>query len=238
MATQGFRLIIKALLAGFLQLALYAVALLLPAGLVPGGTWYWPRALLFLGLYAIALGASVVAMGLIAPASLAARLRAPISNQQPRADRVATAFLVFATLGWLAFVPVDVFALHLFPPPPSDVSVGGAVLAFAGFAITIATIYQNAFAIPIVEDQSSRAQVLVQTGLYALVRHPMYLGILVFHAGIALWLGSYASLLTLLVLLLALVFRIRVEEQTLQGTLPEYNGYMNRVPTRLIPGVW
>lgn len=238
MARQQFTLIIKALIGGLLQLVLYAVALLVPAGLVPGGTWCWPRALVFLGLYAIALETSVVILGLVAPASLAARLRAPVSKRQPRADRIATTFVVLATLGWLAFVPVDAFALKVFPSPPFDLSIAGAVLALAGFAITIAVIYQNAFAIPIVEDQSARAQVLVQTGLYARVRHPMYLGILVFHAGLALWLGSYASLLTLVVLLLALVFRIRVEEQTLRKTLPGYGSYMTRVRRRLIPGVW
>lgn len=238
MATQRFRLIAKALIGGLLQVALYAVALLVPAGLVPGGTWYWPRAILFLGLYAIALEASVVALGLVAPASLAARLSAPVSRQQPRADRVATAFLVLSTLGWLAFVPVDVFALKVFPPAPPGLAIGGAVLSLAGFAITIAAIYENAFAIPIVEDQSGRAQVLVETGLYACVRHPMYLGILAFHAGLALWLESYASLLTLVVLLSALVLRIWVEERTLRKTLPEYTGYMTRVRRRLVPGVW
>lgn len=232
------RLLAKGLVGGVLQVALYAAALLVPAGLVRGGTWYWPRALLFLGLYALALELSVVAMAVAAPASLAARLSAPASKQQPLADRVATAFLVVSTLGWFAFVAVDVFDLKLFPPPSPAVSACGAVLAAAGFGVIITAIYQNAFAIPIVEDQSSRAQVLAEAGLYARVRHPMYLGILAFHAGLALWLESYASLLTLMVLLLALLARIGVEETTLRRTLPDYTGYMTRVPCRLVPGVW
>lgn len=232
------KLIVKGLIGGLFQLALFAVALVVPAGLVPGGTWYWPRALMFLGLYGVVLEASVVILAVAAPASLAARLSAPASKKQPVPDRIATAFLVLSMLAWLVFVPIDVFLLKMLPPPPLEVSLGGAALALAGFATITAAIYQNSFAIPIVEDQSDRAQVLIDTGLYALVRHPMYLGILLFHAGLALWLESYASLLTLFVILLALLARIIIEETTLRTTLPHYSAYVAGVPYRLIPLVW
>lgn len=230
--------IVKGLIGGAVQLALYAAALLIPAGLVPGGTWHWPRGLMFLGLYGVALELFVVILAAAAPASLAARLSAPASKRQPTADRIATAFLVLSTLAWFVFVPIDVFHLKLLPPPSLEVSLGGAALALAGYAIITAAIYQNSFAIPIVEDQSDRAQVLVDTGLYALVRHPMYLGILLFHAGVALWLESYASLLTLVVILLALLARIVAEETTLRDTLPAYGTYVTGVPYRLVPLVW
>jgi protein-S-isoprenylcysteine O-methyltransferase Ste14 len=131
-----------------------------------------------------------------------------------------------------------VFHLKLLPPPSLDVSLLGAALSLVGFAIIMAAIYQNSYAIPIVEDQSDRAQVLVDTGLYARVRHPFYLGLLLFYAGVALWLESYASLLTLFVVLLALLARILVEETTLRKTLPDYSMYMKRVPYRLVPLVW
>lgn len=232
------KLVVKGLIGAVLQLALYAVALLVPAGLVPGGTWHWARALIFLGLYGSGLAAFVVTMAVVAPSSLAARVSAPASNKQPRADRVATVLLVLATLGWFVFIPIDVFHLKLLPSPTLNISLGGGMIALAGFAIISAAIYQNSFAIPIVEDQSDRAQVLVETGLYSRVRHPMYLGILLFHAGIALWLESYASLLTLLAILIALLARIVVEETTLQATLPNYGAYVARVPYRLVPLVW
>jgi protein-S-isoprenylcysteine O-methyltransferase Ste14 len=179
-----------------------------------------------------------VALAVLAPDSLAARLSAPASRKQPVADRIATAFLVLSILAWFVFVPIDVFRLRLLPAPPLGISLAGAALSLAGFAIIMAAIYQNSFALPIVEDQSDRAQVLVDTGLYARVRHPMYLGILLFHAGIALWLESYASLLTLLVVLLALRTRIVVEEATLRKTLPNYSAYVLSVPYRIVPLVW
>jgi protein-S-isoprenylcysteine O-methyltransferase Ste14 len=232
------KLILKGLIGGLVQFALFAAALLVPADLVPGGTWYWPRGLLFLGFYGVILEASVVVLALAAPASLAARLTAPATRKQPVADRVATAFLVLSTLAWFVFASIDVFDLKLLPPPPFVVSLGGAALSLAGFTIILAAIYQNSFAIPIVEDQSDRAQVLVDTGLYRRIRHPMYLGILLFHAGLALWLESYASLLTVSVILLALLARIFVEEKTMRHTLPAYVAYVARVPFRLVPLVW
>lgn len=232
------KLIIKGLVGGLFQLGLFAAALLVPAGLVSGGTWYWPRGLIFVGLYGVILEGAVVALAVAAPASLAARLTAPASTKQPVADRWVTAFLVLSILAWFVFVPVDVFQLKLFSPPSFPVSLGGAALSLVGFGLVMAAIYQNSFAIPIVADQSDRAQVLVDTGLYARVRHPMYLGILLFHAGVALWLESYASLLTLSVVLLALLARIVVEETTLQQTLPNYSAYVARVPYRLIPLLW
>ncbi len=66
----------------------------------------------------------------------------------------------------------------------------------------------------------------------------MYLGIVLFHAGIALWLESYASLLTLGVVVAALLTRIVVEEATLRKTLRDYDAYVTRVPYRLVPLVW
>ena len=68
----------------------------------------------------------------------------------------------------------------------------------------------------------------------ASVRHRLYLRILLFHAGLALWLGSYASVGTLSLVLLALFARIVVEEATLRQTLPAYSAYEARVPYRLV----
>lgn len=232
------KLILRGLIGGLLQLGVFAVAIIVPAGLVPGGTWHWPRALIFLAVYGVVLEVSVVALAVMAPASLEARLTAPASRTQPGADRLATLFLVMSIVAWFAFIPIDVFQLNLLPPPSLAASLIGGLASLAGFGIILTAIYQNSFAIPIVEDQSHRAQVLVDTGLYARVRHPMYLGILLFHAGLGGWLGSYASLLMLLVVLLALLARMRVEETMLRKTLPAYGAYAARVPFRLVPLLW
>ncbi len=231
-------LITKGLIGGLFQLALFGAFLLVPAGLVHGGTCYWPRALLFLGVYGFILEATIVVLAVVAPASLEARFKAPFSKKQPVADRIVTAFLILSFLAWFASIPIEVFYLKLLPTPQFAVSVCGGVLSLVGFAIVSATIYQNAFAIPIVEDQTERGQVLIDTGPYAYLRHPMYFGVLPFLAGIALWLESYASLIATSVILVILIARIVVEEKVLRKTLPGYTEYMEKVRYRLVPFVW
>ena len=128
--------------------------------------------------------------------------------------------------------------MRLLPPPQFAVSIFGAVLFLAGFAIIIAAIYENSFAIPVVEDQAEHGQMLVDTGPYARVRHPLYIGLLLWLGGIALWLESYSSVIALTVILVVLIARIIVEEKTLRTTLPGYPEYIEKVRYRLVPFVW
>jgi protein-S-isoprenylcysteine O-methyltransferase Ste14 len=231
-------LILKGLLGGLLNTASIAVFLLVPAGLVTGGRWYWPRALGFLAVYCVFIEVSIIVLAVRAPASLQARFRGPVSREQPVADRIVTAILFLVFLGCIVLIPVDVFKLRLLPAPPFAVSVCGGVLSLLGLAIMMTAIYQNSFAVPFVEDQTKRGQVVVDTGLYAWVRHPMYLGVLPFFAGIALWLGSYATLIATAAMIGVLVARIVVEEKTLRQTLPGYTVYMQKVRYRLVPFIW
>jgi protein-S-isoprenylcysteine O-methyltransferase Ste14 len=226
-------LVIRGLLGGLLQVALIAAMLLVPAG-----TWEWPRAIQFLAVYGVVLGISIVALAVRAPASLEARLMAPAAKSQPVADRVVTSFLFLAIVGWFVFIPVDGFHLRLLPRPSLEASILGAVVSLLGFGVVLRAHFQNAFAVPIVMDQSDRGQVLVDTGMYARIRHPFYLGLLLFFFGLALWLESYASTAALLLPLVALIARIRVEERTLRDALPGYAEYMERVRYRLVPFVW
>jgi len=226
-------LVLRGLIGGLIQLVLLAALLLIPAG-----TWHWPRAIHFLAVYGLVNSVSIVALARLAPASLEARLTAPSAKSHPMADRVVTPLFIVSFFAWLAFIPIDVFRLRLLPLPPLEVSVFGAVLSLVGYGVIWTTLFQNAFAAPIVKDQSERGQVLIDTGLYGRVRHPFYLGFLVFFIGLALWLESYASVPSLLLPFSFLVARITVEERTLEETLPGYANYTRRVRYRLVPFVW
>lgn len=226
-------LTIKGLLGGLFQVALLTALLFIPAG-----TWHWPRAIQFLVAYSILLLISIIVLARLAPASLEARLQFPAAKSQPVADRIVTSILILLFSVWLAFIPIDVFHLQLLPPPPLSVSIFGIVLLFTGFGIVMVALFQNAFAAPIVKDQSKRGQVLINTGLYGSIRHPFYLGRLLFVIGIALWLESYASVLSLPLVFVFLVIRIFIEEKTLRESLPGYNEYMAAVRYRLVPFVW
>jgi protein-S-isoprenylcysteine O-methyltransferase Ste14 len=231
-------LILRGVIGGLFQVAMFGSLLVVPAGLVSGGTWYWSRALLFLGVYGCVLLISIVALAIKAPANLEARLRPPVSRKQPVADRIVTTVLMLWGVGWFVSILVDVFSWKLLPAPSFAVSAFGAVLSVVGFGIVMAAIYENSFAVPIVEDQTEVGQVLVDTGPYARVRHPLYLGMLPFVAGISLWLESYTSLIVSFGFLVVIVGRLVVEERMLRQTLPGYSEYVEKVPYRLVPFVW
>ncbi len=226
-------LVLRGLIGIALQVALIAAALLLPAG-----TWDWPRAIQFLVGYGLVVGIALVVLARIAPKGLEARLAAPASASQPMGDRIASALLFTAIVAWLVFIPIDVFRLELLAPPSLAISIVGAVVCMAGFILILVTIYQNAFAAPIVKDQSERGQTLVDTGLYSRIRHPMYTGMLLWLAGLALWLESTAAAIGVLALVPFVLGRILAEERFLRDTLEGYGDYSDRVRHRLIPFVW
>jgi protein-S-isoprenylcysteine O-methyltransferase Ste14 len=226
-------LILKGLLGGLFQVAMFAVLLLIPAG-----TWHWPHAIYFLVVYGLINSVSIVALARLAPASLEARLTVPSAKGQPLTDRIVTPLFIISFIAWLLFISIDVFHLRLLPAPSSEVAAFGVLFLLAGYGIIWTTLFQNAFAAPIVKDQSERGQVLIDTGLYSYIHHPFYLGMLIFLIGLALWLKSYPSVLMLPILSGFLVVRIFIEEKTLQEKLPGYAEYILKVRFRLVPFVW
>lgn len=226
-------LIIKGLLRVLAQVAVLAAMLLTPAG-----TWHWPRAIQFLVVFGLVSLISTLALARLAPASLEARVELPAEGSQPAADRIVTLLLFVSLVAWFVFIPIDVFRLQLLPKPPLWVSILGAVLSLAGYGIMSTALFQNAFAAPVVTDQSERGQVLIDTGLFGVIRHPIYSGSLLFLAGVGLWMESYASVLVVPLAFAPLIARIFVEERTLRETLPGYVGYMAKVRYRLVPFVW
>jgi protein-S-isoprenylcysteine O-methyltransferase Ste14 len=97
---------------------------------------------------------------------------------------------------------------------------------------------ENSFAAPVVKVQSARAHRVVSTGPYALVRHPMYSGIMLFFVGVPLLLGSWWGVAIALLFIVLFAIRARIEERALIDGLPGYADYAARVRYRLVPGVW
>jgi protein-S-isoprenylcysteine O-methyltransferase Ste14 len=90
----------------------------------------------------------------------------------------------------------------------------------------------------VVKHQAEREHRVVDTGVYAVVRHPMYAGIFIFNVGMALWLESYAGAIAALVPMALLASRIVFEERFLRERLNGYGAYTERVRYRLVPFVW
>ena len=145
---------------------------------------------------------------------------------------------VVAFPAYIAFIPLDVFRLHLLAKPPILVSSLGLLLAIGGWWIVSLAFRENAFAAAIVKPQEERGQTVVDTGVYGVVRHPLYSGVILILIGIALWLESAAAAIASIVPIALIVLRILVEEEFLRRRLSAYSAYEQRVERRLIPLIW
>ena len=114
--------------------------------------------------------------------------------------------------------------------------VASAVVIIIGYVLFIVAMVQNSFASRVIELQAE--QRVIDTGLYSLVCHPMYMAASLMYAPCPLVLGSYYALIPTILLPLLLAFRIQNEEKLLRGGLAGYSEYANRVRYRLIPFVW
>ena len=226
-------LLAKLAVGACVQPALYALLLFGPAG-----TFTWPRAWVFIGVVAVAGVASLAVLARHDTGLLAERLKPPIQRGQPAADKVVITLLLIAYLAAVASIPVDVFDLHVLPPPPSWLSALGLVFLVAGWCVVTWVMRVNAFAAPVVKHQEERHQYVVDTGPYAVVRHPMYAGAVPLMLGLPLWLGSTAGALAALLPIATLMARIAIEERFLRRELRGYEDYTRRVRYRLVPGVW
>lgn len=109
-------------------------------------------------------------------------------------------------------------------------------LMISGYVMFIFVLLQNRYASRVVEIQNE--QKLIDTGLYSIVRHPMYLAASIIYIPSALVLGSYVALIPMLLLPLLLAFRIKNEEKVLLKGLPGYDEYMKKVQYRMVPFIW
>ncbi|MHC4427184.1 MAG: methyltransferase family protein [Planctomycetota bacterium] len=114
----------------------------------------------------------------------------------------------------------------------------GVIVHVAGDAFMLWAMIVNPYLEGEVRIQTERGHRVITTGPYAIVRHPMYVGLILLLAGIPLLLGSSWVLLPVGVVVLLLVIRMVFEERLLRKELPGYEAFMLRTPHRLIPGVW
>jgi protein-S-isoprenylcysteine O-methyltransferase Ste14 len=119
---------------------------------------------------------------------------------------------------------------------PLWLKIIGDIMVFLGYIMFVVVLLQNRYASRIIEVQ--KKQKVIDTGLYSVVRHPMYDAFLLLYGFAPLALGSYWMLLGNVHLIFVIVFRILNEEKVLMKELAGYEEYMQKVRYRLIPGLW
>jgi protein-S-isoprenylcysteine O-methyltransferase Ste14 len=118
----------------------------------------------------------------------------------------------------------------------ASISILGDALVASGLLVDLRVFQENSFGASTI--QKMQGQKVISTGPYALVRHPMYVGVLIMVIGVPLALGSYWGLIFMALNVPILMLRIVDEEAMLMQELDGYANYVHRVRYRLVPGVW
>lgn len=217
------RMVVYRFGAGFLVLC---AILFLPAGTLR----YW-QAWVWMGVLMVPMLGVLVYLLRNDPALLERRMRTR------EKEREQSLLMKFSYLWFLLtfLVPGFDFRFGWSHVPPALV-IAADVLVFLGYYLFIVVMKENTYASRVVEVE--QGQKVISTGPYALVRHPMYLAVVVMYAFTPLALASYWALIPDLLIVPVLFGRIRNEEQVLTRELSGYAEYTQRTRFRLFPGVW
>ena len=218
----------------FLQAITKFLAGLLLVGLLlflPAGTFAYWQAWLLMGILFIPMFIAGLVMMKKSPDLL--RKRLDVKEEQPEQKEViALSGLMFLA----AFVAAGLNFRFGWIVPPAWVSWAAAVVFLLAYALYAEVLRENVWLSRTVEVQEN--QKVIDTGLYGIVRHPMYMSTLLLFLSMPLVLGSPVSFVIMLVYIPIIAKRIRNEEQVLENGLEGYAEYKRRVRYKVIPFVW
>jgi protein-S-isoprenylcysteine O-methyltransferase Ste14 len=201
---------------------------------LPAWTLHYWQAWVFIAVFVVTTSGPSIYLAVKDPAALQRRMHAGPTAETRPAQRIAISATVLAVVALLVVSALD----HRFgwSSVPLAMITLGNVLVAVGLLVAQLVVVQNRYASATITVEAD--QELASTGLYGLVRHPMYVGDLVMIIGTPLALDSYWGLAVLIPGLLALAARIVDEEKMLSAELAGYDEYTQKVRYRLLPDVW
>lgn len=223
------KLAVQTLASGVFGIAFFVVLLFLPAGTLN----YW-QAWVFIAVFIVCTLVPSAYLAVKDPAALQRRMKAGPTAETRSVQKLVMTGTILAVIAVLVISALD----HRFgwSSVPTPIVIVGNILVAVGLVVAQLVVIQNSYAaatITVEEDQK-----VVSTGLYGLVRHPMYVGTLIMMIGTPLALDSYWGLLAIVLALPVLAARIEDEEKMLRQELDGYDEYTRKVHYRLVPGVW
>jgi protein-S-isoprenylcysteine O-methyltransferase Ste14 len=221
------------LIGAFFYLLIFPAILLLL-----GGDWRWTEGWIYSILFYTMCSANLLYLHFKDPALLKERFGSPVQKEQKPWDKVLLMLFFIEFLVSFAIMPLDARRFHWSPEFPLWIKIAGALLLTLGLAMVFEALRENTFAAPVVKMQKERGQKVISTGMYGVVRHPMYAGAVLLFISTPLLLGSIYGLALGVLLIVTIAARSVGEEAMLKQELAGYSDYMNRVKWRIIPFVF
>lgn len=198
---------------------------------LPAGTWQYPAGWLFMGLLFVPMLIAGFVMFFKDPAFLAKRLDA----KEKQATQKGV--LAFAALMFLAtFVVAGLDYRFGWSHMPVAVTVAACVLFLLAYLLYAEVMRENAYLSRTIRVEEG--QKVVDTGLYAIVRHPMYTSTILLFLIMPVVLRSWYALIPMAFYPLIIVIRLKDEEALLCRELSGYEDYRKKVKYRLLPFIW
>ena len=198
---------------------------------LPAGTFAYWQAWLLIGILFIPMFIAGLIMMVTSPALL--RKRLDVKEEEPEQKTViALSSLMFLA----AFVVAGLNFRFSWIVLPEWVSYAAAIVFLLAYALYAEVLRENVWLSRTVEVQEN--QKVIDTGLYGVVRHPMYMSTLLLFLAMPLVLGSVISFVIMLLYIPIIAKRIRNEEKVLENGLKGYAEYRKRVRYKVIPFVW
>ena len=211
----------------------FAAGLLLVSGLlfIPAGTWNYPQGWLLIGILFVPMFIAGLVMMKKNPELLKKRLSVKEEESEQRRVILLSGLMFLA-----AFISAGLSYRYKWLMLPTAVSILAAIVFLAAYALYAEVLRENTYLSRTVEVQEN--QKVIDTGLYGVVRHPMYMVTVLLFLSMPLVLGSVLSFVIMLTYIPIIMVRIRNEEEVLTKGLPGYAEYKSTVKYRLIPFVW
>jgi protein-S-isoprenylcysteine O-methyltransferase Ste14 len=202
------------------------------------GDWEWTEGWIFVALFFVASLITSARMYLRDPALFRERFSSPVQQEQKPWDKVVIFLIFISYLIWYFIMPLDARRFSWSPVFPFWLKCVGFLIAAFGFWLFYESFRENTFAAPVVKMQEERKQTVISTGLYGIVRHPLYASAGFMAIGAPLLVGSVYGLIAGFVLILVLAVRSIGEETMLKNELEGYDAYTRRVRWRMLPFVF
>lgn len=219
-------------------LGIFSVLIQMPLLFIPAGRWDWIEAWIYLLMFYIFITCELLIINKKNPEVLVNRMKMKKSSvSKPQgSDKWMLPLISIVFIGTFLIPAFDI--RYNWTKIPLYIELVGFILLAIAFYFLFRSMLDNAYASKVLDIRKESGHKIIDTGLYAVVRHPMYTGFSLMGFSLALGLGSWYALILAVVLVILLIIRISYEEKMLIEELEGYAEYKETVKYKLIPKIF